>query len=258
MRAFAFALAISAVLVEAAWAAPPARVASLNLCTDELLLALAAPGQISSLTHLSHDRRESAYWRTARGYRANGGSILSVAQDRPDLIVTMGGGGRDSAGLAAALSARLIALPFPTRLQDVRTGIRRLANALGRQQQGAALIAGIDRTVAGTPSRKLPAVFVDRAGLSISPDGAAAQWLETAGLRQIPLAGNRLDRERLLRLPPVALVISDYRADQYGRSSTAPIRRVRDRWIRTDGRRWTCMGPSLIPEIARLRRMAER
>nr|MDQ4086745.1 ABC transporter substrate-binding protein [Pseudomonadota bacterium] len=45
MRVFASLLAASLALAAPAEAAPR-RVASLNLCTDELLLALAAPDQI--------------------------------------------------------------------------------------------------------------------------------------------------------------------------------------------------------------------
>jgi iron complex transport system substrate-binding protein len=256
MRAFAFALAISLGWAQATRAAPPARVASLNLCTDELLLALAAPGQISSLTHLSQDRRESAYWRMAQPHRANNGSILSVAQDRPDLIVTMGGGGRDSAGLAQALGARFLDLPFPARLSNVEQGIRLLAGALGRQASGQNLIADIRRVVASTPHRQRPAIFVGSAGRSMAPTGAGAEWLAAAGYRQLPLDGDRIDRETLLRLPALTLVASDYRTDQYSRSDTVPVCRARDGRVTTDGRRWTCMGPSLIPEIRRLRRSA--
>jgi len=256
MRAFAFALAISMGFGQATLAASPARVASLNLCTDELLLALAVPGQISSLTHLSHDRRESAYWRMARRYPANNGSILSVAQDRPDLIVTMGGGGRDSAGLATAIGARFLNLPFPAKLDDVERGITSLANAIGRPGKGAELIRTIRQSVADAPPRKRSAIFVGSAGRSMAPQGAGAQWLAAAGYRQLPLPGDRIDRERLLRLPALTLVISDYRIDQYSRSDIVPVRRAGDHRIVTDGRRWTCMGPSLVPEIRRLRRSA--
>lgn len=258
MRVFAFALATSFVCAQAARAAPPVRVASLNLCTDELLLALAAPSQISSLTHLAHDRRESAYWRMARTYPANSGTILSVAKDRPDLIVTMGGGGRDGASLASAIGARFLDLPFPARLADVEQGIAMLADALGRRERGVALIAKVRSIVATTPRRQRPAIFIGSAGRSISSGGAGAQWLATAGFRQLPLLGDRFDREQLLRLPTLTLVISDYRADQYSRAEVAPLRRARDGRIVTDGRRWTCMGPSLIPEILRLRRSAVR
>lgn len=257
MQVFAFALAINIVGAAAAWAGSPARVASLNLCTDELLLALAAPGQISSLTHLSHDRRESAYWRMAARYPANSGTILSVARNKPDLIVTMGGGGRDSAGLAAAIGARFVDLPFPSTVTDVERGITTLAHALGRDRQGAALNAHVRRTLAATPARLTNAVFVGSAGRSIAASGAGAQWLAAAGYRQLALPGDRISRETLLRSPSLTLVVSDYRTDQYSRSDLIPVVRARDKRVMTDGRRWTCMGPSLVPEVLRLRRISQ-
>src|SRR3546814_14947848 len=58
MRVFACILAISLALGGVAEAAPK-RVASLNLCTDQLLLLLAAPEQIVSVTHLSHKQARS-------------------------------------------------------------------------------------------------------------------------------------------------------------------------------------------------------
>ncbi len=256
MRVFAFALAISFAGAQATWAANPARVASLNLCTDELLLALAAPGQISSLTHLSHDRRESAYWRMAKPYPANSGTILSVAKDKPDLIVTMGGGGRNGGALASAIGARFVDIPFPATVADVERGVSTLAEALGRERQGAALKARIRQTLRTTPRAQLAAVFVGSAGRSMAPTGAGAEWMAAAGYRQIALAGDRISRETLLRSPPLTLVVSNYRVDQYSRSDLVPVARARDNRVVTEGRRWTCMGPSLIPEILRLRRMA--
>lgn len=253
----AFALAINIAGATAAWAASPARVASLNLCTDELLLALAASRQISSLTHLSHDRRESAYWRMASRYRANSGTILSVANDKPDLIVTMGGGGRDSAGLAAAIGARFVDLPFPATVSDVERGVTILAQALGREPQGAALNGHVRRTLAATPARLTNAVFIGSAGRSMAATGAGAEWLAAAGYRQLPLPGDRISRETLLRSPPLTLVVSNYRTDQYSRSDLVPVFRARDKRIVTDGRRWTCMGPSLVPEVLRFKRMTQ-
>jgi len=94
MRAFASLWAISLALAAPA-AAAPQRVASLNLCTDELVLLLAAPEQIASVTHLSQQEQEMPLWRTARRHPRNDGSLLSVVSLRPDLVVTMGGGARD-------------------------------------------------------------------------------------------------------------------------------------------------------------------
>lgn len=258
MRVFASALAISLAAAQATWAAPPARVASLSLCTDELLLALAARGQISSLTRLSRDQRESALWRKARAYPANGGTILSVASDKPDLIVTMGGGGRDSAGLAAAIGARFVALAFPSSVDDVARNVTTLADALDRTRQGAAIAAQIRHVTATAPHRQRPAVFVDSASRTLPANGAGSAWLAAAGYRQLALPGDRITRETLLRAPPLTLVVSNYRVDQYSRSGFVPVSRPRDVRLSTDGRRWTCLGPSMIPEILRLRGTAIR
>ena len=97
MRVFASLLAASLALAAPADASPR-RVASLNLCTDELVLMIADPAQIASVTHLSQSPAETPLWRLARRHARNDGSLLSVAPLRPDLVVTMGGGAR-GAGL---------------------------------------------------------------------------------------------------------------------------------------------------------------
>jgi len=255
MRAFAFAWAIS--LATGSGAAAPVRVASLNLCTDELLLSLARPDQIVSVTNLLRDPRESALWRQARRYRVNDGSVMAVARLRPDLILAMGGGGRDREMIARAIGAKLVVLPYPESLDDVEMAIARVADALGRSDAGRSLIAQINAARRSAPARPHDAIFLAGGGRSLSTDGLGAQWLRVAGLRQRPLKGGRIDAETLLTSPPRLLVRSDYRSDQSSREQewlTHPaLRRVRAPQVSTDGRRWTCMGPSLLPEVLRLR-----
>src|SRR5512139_729591 len=93
MRAFACALAAS-LLAAPGGAEARGGAASLNLCTDELLLLLAAPAQVASVTYLSQDPLDSPLWRSARRYRGNDGSLLSIAAETPALVIDMGGGGR--------------------------------------------------------------------------------------------------------------------------------------------------------------------
>jgi hypothetical protein len=63
----------------------------------------------------------------------------------------------------------------------------------------------------------------------------------------------------MLVSPPHYLVRSDYRSDQLSRERTwldhPALRKVRAPQIPTDGRRWICMGPTLLPEVLRLRRV---
>lgn len=257
MRAFACALAASIFLAGAA-GATPRRVASLNLCTDELLLTLGHPAQIASVTHLSQAAAETPFWDMARRYRRNDGSLLSVAPVKPDLVLTMGGGARDRIDIADRLGFRTMDLPYPLSLQDMKASIAKVAIALGRRGAGRDVLARIiklERTAAG---RKQDAIWLGGGGRSIGATGLAADWMALAGLKQRSLQGDRVSLEQLLTNPPSILLRSSYRANQYSGEQkwlSHPLARTptRSRSVTTDGRLWTCMGPTIVSEIVRLR-----
>jgi iron complex transport system substrate-binding protein len=261
MRAFAFASAASLALT-ATGAAPadaaPRRVASLNLCTDELLLMLAREDQILSISFLSQLRAESPLWKRARRHRRNDGSLLSVAGLRPDLVLTMGGGARDRTGIAGRLGIRTLDLPFPRSLDDVEASLRRVAAALGRPAAGALLTARIGQLRRARPTRQAETIWLGGGGRSLAANGLGAQWMALAGFGQRPLRGDIVPLEQLLVRPPAILLRSDYRSGQYSgeqRWLRHPLAKgiARSRTIVTDGRAWTCMGPLMIAEITRLR-----
>ena len=234
------------------------RAASLKLCTDELLLTLAAPDQIVSVTHLAQDPAETMLWKQGQRYKRNDGSLMSVVALRPNLVITMGGGARDRQRLAARLGIKTIDLPFAQSLADVEASIRTLSRALGRPSQGEALLRRLRALRASAPNRRADTIWLGGGGRSVSATGLEAQWMALAGLRQRPLRGDRVSLETLLASPPAVLLRSDYRSRQYSsgqRWLTHPLaRQLRgSRSIDTDGRPWTCMGPLMIDEVLRLR-----
>ncbi|HEX9965684.1 MAG TPA: ABC transporter substrate-binding protein [Allosphingosinicella sp.] len=262
MRGFVFASILSLALAGAAEAAPR-RVASLNLCTDELLLMLGDPRQIVSVTHLAQQPAETRLWREGRRYRRNDGSLVAVAGFRPDLVLTMGGGARDRGRIAQRLGIPILDLPYPQSLEDIEAAVRKVAGALGRGRAGAALLARIARLKAGRPPRSADAIWLGGGGRTVAAASLAAQWMALAGLRQRPVAGDRVSLEQLLVRPPAVLLRSDYRQGQYSgeqRWLSHPLaRRARGgRNLVTDGRPWTCLGPAMVDEIERLRAAAGR
>lgn len=257
MRAFAFTSAISLALAGAAEAAPR-RVASLNLCTDELLLMLGDPAQIGSVTHLAQQPAETRLWREARRYRRNDGSLVSVAGLRPDLVLTMGGGARDRGRIAQRLGIRILDLPYPQSLADIERSVRTVSVALGRPGAGRAMIERMDRLKRSRPSRAADTIWLGGGGRTVAAGSLAAEWMALAGFRQRALAGDRVSLEQLLVSPPAVILRSDYRQGQYSAAQrwlSHPLaRRVRGaRTIATDGRAWTCMGPVLAAEVERLK-----
>ena len=261
MRGFLFVSAISLLLGGAAQAAAPSRVASLNLCTDELLMMLASPEQIVSVTHLSQKQAESVLWRQAKGYPRNDGSLLSVAPLRPDLVLTMGGGARDRVRIAERIGMKMLDLPFPHSLADIEASVGAVARALGRNEAGEKLVRRMRWLQRSAPPPRIDTIWLGGGGRSAAPGGLTAQWMALAGLRQRPLEGDRVSLEQLLLRPPQLILRSDYRSGQYSmeqRWLRHPLARGtgKARTLVTDGRAWTCMGPALIPEIVRLRKAA--
>jgi len=262
MRAFASFLAASLALAAPAEAAPR-RVASLNLCTDELVLMLAAPGQIVSVTHLAQDPAETPLWRQARRHRRNDGSLLSAAALRPDLIVTMGGGARDRQRIAGRIGMRMLDLSFAATLDDVAANIRRLAAALGREAAGEALLVRLAALRETAPRAGIDTIWLGGGGRTVARDSLDGQWMALAGLNQRRLSGDRVSLETLLARPPRVLLRSDYRQGQFsgqqrwlGHPAASRTRGAMS--LATDGRRWTCSGPLLIDEMARLRQELAR
>jgi iron complex transport system substrate-binding protein len=263
MRAFALLLASSLSIVAQAAEAKPMRVASLNLCTDELLLALADDNQIASVTHLSKQASETPYWKKAQRYRTNDGSLLSVAPMKPGLVLTMGGGVRDRASIAGRLRIRILDLPYPQSLNDIEASVAKVASALGQQERGQQIVDEMRRLRRTAPANGIDTIWLGGGGRTVPARGLAAEWMHLAGLRQRAFRGDRVSLEQLLVSPPDVLLRSDYRKSEFSgeqRWMSHPLaRRTRTgKTLSTDGRRWTCMGPSLVPEILRLRREQQK
>jgi iron complex transport system substrate-binding protein len=242
-------------------ASATARVASLNLCTDEYLLLLAKPEQVVSVSYLSQDPLESPLWRAARRYRGNQGSIEDVLTLKPTLVLTMGGAGRATRSLASRLHMRSLDLPYGASLEDVEQNLRSVAAALGEPERANPWIARIEQLRRTTPQQAGDAIWISGHGDSLAPNSLGAQWLRLAGFQQRALPGSKATLETLLENPPKVLIRSNYRSGQMSGGTQwlehPIVRRAGARQIVTDGRTWTCTGPLMIPEIERLRRLAQ-
>jgi iron complex transport system substrate-binding protein len=122
----------------------PSRVASLNLCTDQLVLALADRSQILSLSRLARDTSISFLADQAAGLPMNDGSAETILFDRPDLVLTGTYGHQEQIALLRGQALEVLSLGPWADLEDGRGQIRTLARRLGHPDRGEALIARID------------------------------------------------------------------------------------------------------------------
>lgn len=246
MSVFVSLLAASAAL----------RAASLDLCSDEYLLLLGQPGEIASVSRLAHDPADSVLWRRARGVPANRGRVEDLIGSRATLLVTMGGGAKSSGAIARRLGLATLALPYPATIADVDANMVRVARALGDGHRADPWRGELARMRAGAPAG-LDSIFLSGGGQSVGSMSLSAQWMRLAGFAQRPLPGGRATLETLMTAPPARLLRSDYRHAQVSMGQRwldhPVVRHLASHTVAIDGRPWTCAGPLMLGEIARLR-----
>lgn len=143
------ALIAALMLPAAASAAPPQRIVSLNLCADQLVLALADRSQIAGLTHNATDPEMSGEAARAKGLRLLGDSAEEVLEIRPDLIITMGRSKRGILGVLADQNYPIVHLKTGESYDEIVSSIREVARAVGHPERGEALIAKMEADLAG-------------------------------------------------------------------------------------------------------------
>ena len=137
-RLFAFLLMLALPLL----AARPQRVVSQAVGTDELLLALADPGQIAALCHISHDARFSPVADDAKRFPAiKDSDAESVLRFRPDLVLAASFTRPETLALLRRAGVRLVVLDRFDTLEDVYASLRILGRELGQEPRAETLIA---------------------------------------------------------------------------------------------------------------------
>ena len=209
------ALGAALVLAGAGARADPApgRVVSINLCTDQLAMMLAAPGQLVSVSRLAADPHSSAMADAAQAYPANQGRAEEVYLLRPDLVVA--GAYTDPATVAMLRRVGLRVEQFDTArsLDDTRARIRQMAAALGREAAGAALVARFDARLAelrAGETRHSAALYHPN-GYSLGGGTLSDDILRAAGFDNVARAlglrgGGSLPLERLVMAAPDLLI----------------------------------------------------
>ena len=232
------------------------RAASLNMCTDEYLLLLARPREIASVSRLSRDPADSSLWRLGQRYPGNRGDLESALTSRPNLLITMGGGGRATATIAARMGLRTLDLPFPASIADVARNMSLVAAALGDAGRAGPWKLRLARLRQVQPG-SADAILLGAGGVSVGAGSLESRWMRLAGLRQRALPGGRASLELLATHPPSVLLRSAYRRNERSLGQTwleHPLAKPKSsRIVTVDGRPWTCSGPLMVAEVERLR-----
>lgn len=266
----AFALVALAGTAQAA--DKPARIVSLNMCTDELVLRLAEPARIASVTWLSQDPRNANMAERARAVPANHGLVEQVLWYRPDLVVAGTFSTRATVGLLKRVGAPVREFGMPRSLAEMRAQIREMAALLGESARGEALIADVDARLATLaarrPARPSRAVVLRPNGFIVGRGSLVDEILTLAGLANIAAelgieSYGQIALEAVVLGKADILILND---TPDGPPSLAHevlhhpvLTRLgeRIRLVALPSRLWTCAGPAVVDAIELLARAAE-
>src|SRR6202166_3005055 len=107
------------------------RIASMNVCTDQLLITLADPEQILGLSRYSRDAWQSFAADDARRYPILSGGAEDVLVLRPDVVLAGLFDKRSTRELLKEKGLRLAEFSVPRNLDEVKAQIRQMGDLVG-------------------------------------------------------------------------------------------------------------------------------
>jgi iron complex transport system substrate-binding protein len=193
--------------------AQPQRIVSLNLCADQLVLALADRSRIVALSPFSTDPAMSYLAPQADGVPQVRGGAEAVLGLSPDLVLVGSIDRATTARLIAARGIRVVTMDVAADLDQALAQVRTVAAALGEQARGEALAGLVEQArarLSQARARPVVALAVERRGYAAGPASLTGALLKEAGY--LPPAGGPyghggfLGLEQIVRLAPSVLI----------------------------------------------------
>ncbi len=221
----AFAWAVIGSLAALVWpwmsaAQMSPSVASINLCADQLVLSLAEPAQILTVSWLAADPEESMLAEQASEYPLNYGTAEELLEFQPDVVIAGVWTNTFTRSLLIRLGYEVVEIEPAENLADIETNLRTVAEAVGWPDRAERLIQAMHVDIANIESSQplvpIAAVVVRPGGFTVGSNSLADEFMRLAGLRNVA-AEQGLDRwgslsmETLLTSEPALIVYTGYR-----------------------------------------------
>jgi iron complex transport system substrate-binding protein len=266
-------LLAAAIALPSTAVAASLRIASINMCTDQLLLALADPEQIAGLGPYARDPHMSWSATEALRYPQLSGEAEDLLMLAPTLVFA---GRYGKSATRAILRAKGIAVEefdAPRSIDDVKKQIRRVGALVGHPERADLMVGRIDQAVARTRTAAERwhdrVLAVARRGWVTGRDSLLSSLLATVGLSNAAgdLGLNRggfVSLEAIVAARPDLLLVAEDnpRPDDQGKALLLhpAIERTYppDRRLVISDQLTICGGPMLPAALDRLAESIER
>jgi iron complex transport system substrate-binding protein len=216
-------------LLAPAAAARLPRIASMNVCTDQLSITLADPEQILGLSRFSRDAWQSFAADDARHYPILSGSAEDVLVLKPDVVVASLFDKRSTRELLKAKGLYLAEFAVPRNLDEVKEQIREMGDVVGHPDRASAEIARLDDAIArarqAVSVKRYRVLPLSRRGWVSGRDSLLSSLLAETGLfnaaSDLGISfGGFASLEAIVNLKPDLIVVSEAgdRAEDDGRA----------------------------------------
>jgi iron complex transport system substrate-binding protein len=275
LRCAVVVVALAALMPTMAFAqsTPPARIISINMCTDQLLLDLASPGQIMGLSPFARDPALSSMAAKAAGLPMLSGTAEEIMLMKPDLVVADRFTKRATREFIRARNVPLEEFDTVLTLAETKRQITRFGEITGAAAKAAERVAELNAAAAALKdvavSSRLRVLPLSRRGWVSGRETLISDLLRQAGLVNaadelgLP-AGGFLTLEGIVKLRPDAILISSDRSSAEDQGSAMLLHPVIDalfppeRRIILSERLTVCGGPMLVDAMRSLASQVSR
>lgn len=197
---------------------PLPRIVSINLCTDQLVLALADPAQIMGLSPYARDATQSyAAAQAARFPRLSGGAEDAM-ELKPDIVFAGSFTNRATREFLKSQHLDVAEFDVATSIEDIKAQILRAGDLLGHpdraQTQAARIDAALTRARAALAGQSLRVLPVSRRGWIDGRGSLVDSLLRATGLRNAASdvarhSGGFASLETIVTAHPDVLLVSE-------------------------------------------------
>ena len=207
-----------AVLATGAGATDLPRVASINLCTDQLLMAVADPEQIVGLSPFSRDRLQSWDAEKAKRFNRLSGDAEDVLLLKPDVVLSGDYTRHATRELLKQKNVNVADFGFVRSLDEAKEQLLRVGKIVKQPERAAAIVAQIDdavsRAKATTANKPHRILVLSRRGWVTGKDSLVNSLLTMLGQHNAASElgfefGGFVSMEAILHVRPDALLVAD-------------------------------------------------